>query len=101
MTPTKECNEWLLIRAKTHHWFSPSALAFFGSRIYWGTLKQVGKDYFFISQEDNFNGSQKLFSIRQVDKDFRVETLEWQTLPTLKAAKAKLKEIVEKAGENK
>ena len=97
MTYTKECNEWLLIRAKTGHWFSPNALAFFGSKIYWATLKQVGSDYFFISQEDNFNQTEKLFSIRKVDPDFRIETLEWQFTADLKAAKSKLQEIVANA----
>jgi hypothetical protein len=94
MTYSKDCNEWLLIRAKTGHWFSKDALAFWGSKIYWATLKQVGTDYFFISQEDNFNQSEKLFSIRKVDKDFDVETLEWQFTADLKAAKSKLKEIL-------
>jgi hypothetical protein len=94
MAYSKDCNEWLLIRAKTGNWFSKDALAFWGSKIYWGTLKQVGTDYFFISQEDNFNQSEKLFSIRKVNKDFGIETLEFQFTADFKAAKSKLKEIL-------
>jgi hypothetical protein len=94
MTFSKESNEWLILRGNTGNWFSKRTLDWHGSRIYWNTLVKSEDDWLFISSEDNFNKTAKLFSIRKINKDFGIETLEWQTLPDLKAAKSKLKEIL-------
>lgn len=94
MTYTKDDNTWLLIRANTGYWFSKNTLAFFGSKIYWNTLTPVEGGYLFISSEDNFDGTERLFSVRKVNRDFGIETPEWQTLPDLKAAKTRLRELV-------
>ena len=97
----KESYEWLQIRANTGYWFSPNTLRFFGSRIYWNTLTKIPNGWLFISSEDNFDRTERLFSIRKVritpkpepDSRFSVysiETLEWQTLEDLKTAKKAL-----------
>lgn len=91
---TKDSREWLLIRANTGYWFSKDNMAFFGCKVYWNTLTEIEDGYLFISSEDNFNLTGKPFSIRKVNRDYGIETLEWQTLPDLKTAKAKLRELV-------
>ena len=101
-TYTKDSNEWLLIRAKTGYWFSRDTLAWHGSRIYWNTLTKVEDGWLFITQEDNFDKTKKLFSIRKVfihrsldnTDNYGIETITWQEHADLASAKSKLAEIL-------
>jgi hypothetical protein len=46
-------SEWADIIPKSGHWFSKNAMAFFGSRILWGTLRPIAGDNFtFITSEE-------------------------------------------------
>ena len=105
MKHTKDDNTWLLIRAKTGFFFSPNTLRFFGSRIYWHTLTEIDGGYLFITAEDNWNATERRFSVRFVNADFGIETLgEFMGYATLDHAKTALKNVagfaqfVEKVG---
>jgi hypothetical protein len=100
MVYTKDSNEWLMIRAKTGHFFSKSALAFWGSKIYWQTLTKIKDGWLFISQEDNFDQTMKLFSVRKVNKDYGIETLVWQFTADYKTAKKSLNHQITLNNEN-
>lgn len=98
MTYTKESKEWKQIIAGSDKWFSPSTLAFFNSEIYWNTLYKVDKDnFFFITSEDNFDRSKKLYSIRTVTfkgRDADIDTINWQGFEKLAEADYALAQII-------
>jgi len=90
-TYTKHSPEWELIRGKSGYWFSQSTLRFFGSRIYWHTLtKNTNYQWLFITSEDNFDGTEKRFSVRSVNRAYDIDTLgdflEYETLAEAKTA---------------
>lgn len=91
MTYSKESAEWLLIRANNAKWFSKEAMRYFGSRIYWNTLTPVEDGWLFISHEKDYLGIETRFSIRKVNQNFEIDTLEWQATPNFKIAKDILK----------
>jgi hypothetical protein len=94
MKHTKDGNTWLTIRANAGYWFAPDTLKFFGSRIYWQTLTETKDGYLFISSEDNFDRTEKRFSVRSVNSDYDIDTLgEYQGYATLDHAKTALKNI--------
>jgi hypothetical protein len=98
MTYTKESKEWKQIVAGADHWFSKSSMAWHGSKIYWNTLYKVDSDYFyFITSEDNFDKSKKLFSIRSANfegRNVNIATVAWQEYETLASADYALAEII-------
>ena len=98
MTYKKESNEWLLIRANAGTWFSDSNMKFWGSRIYWNSLTKVGDKWLFISSEDNWDKSRKMFSIRSVDAEWNLDTVSFQEHELLEEAKRDLKRIQEGQG---
>lgn len=75
MKHTKDDNTWLTIRANCGQWFAPNTLKFFGSRIYWHTLTETNGGYLFITSEDNFDRTEKRYSVRFVNADFGIQTL--------------------------
>lgn len=96
MRYTKDDLTWLKIRANSGHWFSPSTLRFFGSRIHWQTLAEIDGGYLFVSEEDNWDRSERRFSVRLVvllaDGSYDIETVgEYFTYETLAEAKKELK----------
>lgn len=95
MTYSKDSAEWLLIRANANNWFSKDNLKFWGSKIYWNTLTKIGENWFFITHEDNFDASQKLYSIRSVTPSFDFVTVSFQQHETLAECKQDLKRIKE------
>jgi hypothetical protein len=91
--PTKDCPEWLRIRAGSPHWFSPGAIRFFNSKIYWGTLTSYKAGWLFISSEgDEYNSLYPIargWTIRFAtvsDVDTFGEFKEFQSLAAAKAA---------------
>jgi hypothetical protein len=98
MTYTKESKEWKQIIAGADHWFSKRTLDWHGSKIYWNTLYKVDEDnFYFITSEDNFDKSKKLFSIRSArfnGRDVFIDTIKWQEFETLAAADFALAEII-------
>jgi hypothetical protein len=96
MEQTKENQIWLKIRAENAKWFSTDTLRFFGSKIYWQTLTEIDGGYLFITAEDNYDRSVKLFSLRFVDveKNYAIDTLgEFNGYETLRHAKTALKNV--------
>lgn len=69
ITEVKKAN-----KAKGQHFFDRDALAFFGSTVY-PELYTVAGRQFFITREDNFNRSQKFYTIREVLPDGDIETV--------------------------
>jgi hypothetical protein len=56
--------DWNVIVNNSENWFSKSAMAFFGSRILWGTLRPIGGDNFtFITSEDR--GGVRKYTVRE------------------------------------
>lgn len=109
MGHTKEGQIWLTIRAENAYWFSQDTLRFFGSKIYWQTLTRIEGGYLFISSEDNFDRTEKCFSLRfvNVEDGYEIDTIgEFNRYKTLEHAKAALKNVagfaqfVEKVGAN-
>jgi hypothetical protein len=98
MKHTKESNTWLTIRANAGYWFAPDTLRFFGSRIYWQTLTETNSGFLFISSEDNFDRTEKRYSVRFVNADYDIDTVgEFNGYETLAQAKTALKSyLVEK-----
>ena len=70
-----------------HHWFSPSTMRFFGSKIY---PDIVGGRYF-ISSEKNFDSTQRLYTIRVVTDDGTIDTVgKFQGFTSLRQARKAL-----------
>lgn len=89
--------EWLNIVIKSNKWFSYETMRFFGSSILWSTLTPMGKDWLFITSEDNFDKTQRLYSIRKAtNEDGVTDTLSWQQSGSLSVTKQDLREIVKK-----
>jgi hypothetical protein len=61
-------------KAKGLHFFDKGTLAFFGSNVYNG-LYTVNDRQFFITSEDNFNRTEKGFTIREAMTDGDIETV--------------------------
>jgi hypothetical protein len=61
-------------KAKGQHFFDKNTLAFFGSNVYNG-LYTVNDRQFFITSEDNFNRTEKGFTIREAMPDGDIETV--------------------------
>ena len=56
--------DWPALVQSSGHWFSKSAMGFFGSRILWGTLRPIAGDNFtFITSEER-NGVRK-YTVRE------------------------------------
>lgn len=89
-----------MIRANLDYWFEPKTMKFFGSRIYWDTLTETPNGYLFISSEDNFDRTEKRFTVRFVNADYGIQTLgEFLGYATLGEAKNALKShLTEKVG---
>lgn len=100
MKHTRDNNTWLTIRVNAGYWFAPDTLRFFGSRIYWHTLTEIDGGYLFISSEDNFDRTEKRFSVRSVNADYDIDTVgEFNGYETFPEAKKVLKALtVEKVG---
>lgn len=59
---------------KGQHFFSKNTLAFFGSKVY-PELYTVAGRQFFITSEDNFNCTERGYTIREVMSDGDIETI--------------------------
>lgn len=98
MTYNKDSKEWKQIIAGSDKWFSKSTMDFFNSEIYWETLYKIDNDnFYFISSEDNFDKTQKLFSIRKAifsGRDVKIETEAWQEFEKLADADFALAELI-------
>lgn len=93
----KNSPEWLNIVIKSNKWFSYESMKFFGSRILWSTLTPVGKDWLFITSEDNYDRTERLYSIRKAtNEDGVTDTLSWQESGSLSLTGKTLREIVKK-----
>lgn len=95
-TYTKHSPEWELIRGNSGYWFSKSAMNFFGCRVYWHTLTEIDGGYLFITAEDNFDRTEKRFSVRFVNAadGYEIDTIgEFNAYETLDHAKTALKNI--------
>lgn len=72
------------------HWFDKSTLRFFRSRV----GRKLYRFKYFITSEKFSYDSERLFSIREVKKDGRIETVgEFQAYRTRSAAMAAIKRL--------
>lgn len=69
ITEVKKAN-----KVKGRHFFDKDALAFFGSKVF-PELYTVAGRQFFITVEDNFNRTQKFYTIREAMPDGDIETV--------------------------
>jgi hypothetical protein len=58
-------------RRHAGHWFSESTMRFFGTRIESGV---IGGRYF-VTSEDNFDRTERLFTVRRADDSGDIETV--------------------------
>ncbi len=71
-------------------WFSPSTMAFFNSKV---ETDLINGEYF-VTSEDNFDGTQRLFSIRRANPDASIDTVgEFQGYTSLNAATEALRRL--------
>jgi hypothetical protein len=61
-------------KAKGQHFFSKDTLAFFGSNVYNGLYTVAGRQ-FFITSEDNYNRTERGYTIREAMPDGDIETI--------------------------
>lgn len=78
LTPWQyEAWEGIVINAS--QWFSPDALRFWNSSIEWDTIQPIGNgEHLFISLEDNFDRSARLYSLRLANNRGHIDTLAFQ-----------------------
>ena len=69
ITEVKKAN-----KDKGQHFFSKDTLAFFGSKVY-PELYTVAGRQFFLTSEDNFNRTERGYTIREAMLDGDIETL--------------------------
>lgn len=66
------------------HWFSRETMMFFGSRVHGGLI--AGR--YFITSEDNFDRTERLFTVRRANDDGKIDTIGgFQAYATLEAAR--------------
>jgi hypothetical protein len=63
---SKSSPEWQDIIAKHPLWFSSETMNFWHSTILWGTLTRADDGWLFLSLEDNYNKSERVYSVRWV-----------------------------------
>lgn len=94
----KNSLEWIKIRGNCGYWFTPSSMAFFGSRVYWNTLTELPNGYLFISSEQDTYGAwggERRYTIRKVTTDYAITDIgEFGQYATLKEAKKALADLV-------
>lgn len=79
------------------HFFSPDTMRFFGSRV----LPTVYGGRYFITAEDDFSGTKRLYTIREAQTDGSVDTVgEFQAYET-RAQAVKAVQAILKTGEGK
>jgi hypothetical protein len=77
--PSWQYEAWENIVVNASNWFSPDALRFWNSSIEWDTLQPIGNgEHLFISLEDNFDRSTRLYSLRLARDNGDIDTLEFQ-----------------------
>lgn len=70
-------------KALGQHWFSEDTMAFHGSEV----VSELYAGQYFVTSEDNFDRTRKVFSVRQAQPDGGVETVgEYGGWDTLEAA---------------
>jgi hypothetical protein len=80
-----------------YHFFSPDTMRFFGSRV----LPTVYGGRYFITVEDDFSGTKRLYTIREAQADGSVDTVgEFQAYET-RAQAVKAVQAILKTGGNK
>lgn len=78
-------------KAAGEHWFSRETIRFFGSRIVGG----IRRGRFFITSEDNFNRTKRLYSVREAMPDGSIETRgEFQGYRTVDEAREALGDLL-------
>lgn len=73
-----------------HHWFSPSTMRFFGSKVYGDLVHGC----YFISSEDNYDKTGRQFTLREALPDATINTVgEFGGFATLAQARKALKAL--------
>lgn len=76
-------------KAAGFNWFDRATMRFWACRIHGG----LRKGRYFITSEDNFDRSKRLFSIREAMPDGSIHTPRFQRFATLAEAREGLKEV--------
>ena len=90
---TKTSPEWQVIRSNNAVWFEPSVMKFWSTRVYWQTLTAYHDGHLFVTAEDNYLRTERLFSVRFVNGD-SIETLAWQEFDCLDRAREEIERAV-------
>jgi hypothetical protein len=81
---------WHQIETAHPIFFAPSTMRWWGSRISWKSITPHQDGFLFITSEDNYNRTQRLYSLRFANLN-TIDTLEFQKFQTLTQAKTALK----------
>jgi hypothetical protein len=95
----KNSLEWIKIRGNTGYWFSPSSMAFFGTRVNWNTLTEIPSGYLFVSSDQDYSGvawnGERRYTVRLVNRDYGIQEIgEYNQFGSLKEAKKALADYV-------
>ena len=75
-----------------YHFFDKETIAFWGTVVY----EPLYPRRYFITADDNFDRTRKLFSVRRFSEDYRrVETIEFQAFTSLEEAQSFLRVYIE------
>jgi hypothetical protein len=84
----KESEEWQEIISQNYQFFKESTLRWWGCEVLWDTLTADSNgNKYFLTLEDNFESTQKRYSIRKVDAKGIISTLSWQQTDDLAVAR--------------
>jgi len=90
----KESEEWQEIISQNYQFFKESTLRWWGCEVLWDTLTSDSNgNKLFITLEDNFESTQKRYSIRKADAKGILSILSWQETDDLAVAKKLLAKI--------
>jgi len=87
---------WKKVLAENPTWFSPAAMSFWNCEVAWLSIHPVGaNNYLFVTRENNFDGSARLFSVREAINGGGIHTHDFQTFETIEEALEQLWEYVQ------
>lgn len=88
---------WGQIETAHPIFFSPSTMRWWRSRISWKSITPHLDGYLFITSEDNFDRTRRLYTLRFANLD-TIDTLGFQKFETLTQAKTALNNHIKKEG---
>jgi hypothetical protein len=78
---------WDKIKRENPEWFSPESVEFWGTQCLFDAIHPVGaENYLFITSEDNFDRTKKLYSVREAFNGGGIHTHAFQEFSGIETA---------------